>query len=183
MRLFYRAKHAKKRKLRLPLSAYLSYLLITTVLLTGVSTSKFASTHSISDNARIAVVELAGDKVDGQSTALDVGESIVDPNALVTSYSFYVTNQSSEVALEYSIVVTLPKALPAGLTMTMTPDGEAAEEAASVQNNTYLFSGSTFQAGVTEQHTYTLTFTVTGDIAQEDTLTDIKIAATAEQIN
>ncbi len=54
-----RGKHAPKRaKLRLPLSAYLSYLLLASFLLTGVSFAAYISTASGGDSATVAAFEL-----------------------------------------------------------------------------------------------------------------------------
>lgn len=180
----YHPKYAKKQKVRLPLRAYLSYLLIATLLLTGVSFSKFASTGGADDSARVALVMLDGGG--SGETDLSLGNGVAS-----AEYSFYITNsnasgQVSEVPLRYTVFVTMPdgQSLPTGVTVTLTYENTAYNPVSS-ENGVYTFDGGAdFAAGVSAQHDYTLTFTVDeAQISVDSTFTGISISVKAEQID
>ena len=81
--------NSRKRShwLRLPLHVYLSYLLVATFLFTGISFSKYATTVSVQDDARVAAFSVS---VDGEAAAalvLDVSNEVQTSN----SYSFSVS--------------------------------------------------------------------------------------------
>lgn len=50
------ARHVKRTRAKLPMSAYLLYLLTLTFICTGISFSRFASTTTVEGSARIAVM-------------------------------------------------------------------------------------------------------------------------------
>lgn len=184
MRVFYRAKYETKQKVRLPLSAYLSYLLVATLLLTGISFSKFASTGSTDDGARVAVVVVDGGSSD--ATDLALGDGVES-----AGYSFYITNDNanglvSEVALSYTISVTVPDGnLPDGVAVTLTYDGGEPYKSEDPVDGVYTFAGGAdFAAGASEQHNYTLTFTVTDEslLTEDSSFEGIEISVKAEQI-
>ena len=102
----------KKNKFRLPISAYVTYLLLASFLLTGVTFSKYVAKTSTSDNARVAKfgVEMVG--ASNASFALEAGGE--------ETYSFTVKNVS-DVTLMYKLVL---KNLPAGISVSVS-DGKA----------------------------------------------------------
>lgn len=172
---------------RLPLSAYLSYLLVATLLFTGVSFSKFASTASGSDSATVARVVINGTETTTANTI-----TLDKPNGSTTaSYSFSVSNAKngtvSEVSLSYKIIVNLPDALPTGVTVNLVKSGSTAEHTATISNSnkTYTFSNSsfTFPAGSAATHSYTLNFVGGGSLVESKILNGITVSVTAEQIN
>lgn len=174
----YHLQTAKKRKVRLPLSAYLSYLLIATLLFTGVSFSKYATTGSADDSAQVALVMLDAGK-ESDPVDMEIMNGVTQ-----SACQFYVTNGDSEVALEYTITISLPEALPTGVTMALL-DAQGSECTLVNPENTYTYTyTSTFAAGTEAKHAYALTFTgdentVTGNY----TIEGIQISVTAEQIN
>lgn len=198
----YHPKYAKKQKVRLPLSAYLSYLLIATLLLTGVSFSKYATTGSADDGARVALVMLDGSG--SGETDLSLGDGTAS-----ASYEFTIENYNvngvSEVSLNYTVTVTMPegKALPEGVDVTLTYTALVAQDLygyqvyetkdvacrlVSSENGVYTFEGGAiFDAGAyAEQvHYYELAFTVTDEslITEDYSFTDIEISVKAEQID
>lgn len=199
----YNPETAKKQKVRLPLSAYLSYLLIATLLLTGLSFSKFASSGSAGDDARVAVVVVDGGSY-GDETDLSIGG---DSEAIAT-YSFYLTNYNeydyvaSEVSLDYTVFVTMPdgRNLPAGVEMSLTYYYDEYDENGDLQgtvekdclsipsgeDGVYTFDGGAdFAAGEWEYHDYILTFTVIDEslITENASFEGIEISVTAEQID
>ena len=68
-------KYEKKNKMRLPLSAYLTYMLVATLLFTGVSFSKFATTTVSEDNARVAIMAADIDYAIDQELRIAPGET------------------------------------------------------------------------------------------------------------
>lgn len=179
----YHPKYAKKQKVRLPISAYLSYLLIATLLLTGVSFSKYATTGSADDSARVALVMLDGRGT--SETTLSLGDGTES-----AIYEFYITNESagtiSEVPLSYTISVVMPNGqeLPDGIGVMLLYDGTHDPE--SFENGVYTFNtGASFAAGVKEQHDYRLVFTITDEsqITEDTSFTGIEISVKAEQID
>ena len=93
-------------KFRLPLSAYLSYLLVATLLFTGVSFSKFASAASESETAYIA--EFSVDAAADTSNITMNCKSAITPGT--GSGSFTVIGRS-EVTATYDVVITLDEPL------------------------------------------------------------------------
>lgn len=149
-----------KSRPHLPLHVYLSYLLIGTFLLTGVSFARYISFADGSDSARVAagtvVVTYDGD------AAIEMIRP-TDDGILMENFNFYVSNSGSEVAIQYDLVVELDAPLPDGVTMTL--DGEPCE---GNSDNIYTFTNmGTFAAGVETINPHTLTFT--GDFSEYQT--------------
>lgn len=192
-------KTAKRQKVRLPLRAYLSYLLIATLLLTGVSFSKFASSGSANDSAKVAVVVVDGGSY-GDETDLSLGNGVT-----IEEYSFYLTNYNdvaSEISLDYTVFVTMPDGqnLPDGVQMSLTyyydeydDNGDflqtVEEDCYSIpsdQDGVYTFEGGAdFAAGEWGYHDYILKFTVIDEslITQDYSFEGIEISVKAEQID
>lgn len=189
MSLLYRAKHAKKPKLHVPLGAWLSYLIVATVVLTGVSFSKFATSEQNSGNANANIAVVVLDGGGDADTAL-----LIDETNIEDDYSFYVANnadgRASDVALDYTLSVEFPDgtALPEGAEMMLeySDAGEFVEmHLLSEVDGVYTYTGGAdFAAGVEQQHDYRLSFKF-GDVAnlaQDYNFTDISISVRAEQL-
>lgn len=143
-------KYEKKNKMRLPLSAYLTYLLVATLLFTGVSFSKFATTSSGEDSARIAVMAIDTSYVIAEELSIAPGET-VDFTVTLTNkegdricevtqnYSMTVENLTNNMALSYDYYL-------------MDGENESAKDSV----------GGTFHAGVEESATYKIKITWTG---------------------
>ena len=102
-----------KKRMKLPVSAWLSYLLLATFLLTGVTFSKFTATTDGIDSARVAKFDVT---VSGSGQAVDVGLKAGE----TATHTFTVTN-NSEVAVDYYLELT---GMPAGITAAVS-DGLA----------------------------------------------------------
>ena len=173
-------KHSqnKKRKPVLPLRAYLGHLLICTLLLTGVSFARFVTASSNADSARVAAgVVTVG--YDG-NTYMELIRPW-DDGTLTEEFTFSVSNGASEVAIRYDVVVKLSQPLGTGVTMTL--DGQPIT---AVADNTYTFSNvGTFEAGVSETNTHTLSFS--GDFmtipSGTDDIYNIQISIYSQQID
>lgn len=174
----YEQKEKKSRR-RLPLHVYLTYLLVCTFLLTGVSFSRYISSASGSDSARVAAGVVTVN-YDGQNTEFEMTPP-QDYGVEERTFQFQVSNVNSEVAIRYDVVVTLDKPLGSGVTMTL--DGT---ECSGISNNTYTFTNmGTFEAGVMESKTHTLLFK--GDFMQISEGTDdtyqVQISIRSQQID
>lgn len=91
-------KYCRRRKL--PVATYLVYLLIATFLFTGVSFSKYATTASGSDEARVAAFDfefvLTGSGNQSEVVAVDTYPG------MDKTYTVKVTDKS-EVAMKYTV--------------------------------------------------------------------------------
>lgn len=166
----------KKRRLSaLPPYVYLGYLLLCTLLVTGVSLSSYLSQAKDSASARIAAGAISITTVSGSPVTLD------NTNGSASgSLTFNVSNNDagavSEVAIRYDIVIQAN--LPAGVTMTLD------EKTPSQSGNTYTFSNmGTFAAGKSQTILHTLTFTGNFTAINASSEKNIDISVQAEQID
>jgi len=110
MKLKSRSKDQQAKK-RLPLFTYLTYLLVATIVFTGVTFSGYISTSSGSDEACVAFVTAVA-----SGTPLSVN-NVIDP-ASNTPFEYKVTvsnakdGKVSEVTLAYTIFIDLPPNFP-----------------------------------------------------------------------
>lgn len=91
-------KYCRRRKL--PVATYLVYLLIATFLFTGVSFSKYATTASGSDEARVAAFDFAF-VLTGSGNQSEVVAVDTYPG-MDKTYTVKVTDKS-EVAMKYKV--------------------------------------------------------------------------------
>ena len=118
-----KGKYCRRKKL--PVATYLVYLLIATFLFTGVSFSKYATTASGSDEARVAAFDFLFD-VKGPGTQDRVLAVDTYPG-FAGEYTIKVTD-ASEVAVKYKVTAeNLTGNTP--LTAAITLDGEAYDSA------------------------------------------------------
>lgn len=176
-------KTEKKKAVRLPLSAYLSYLLVATLLFTGVSFSKFATSSSGWDSARVAQFSVTTAVADGQKQELDLDLSTA-AETKSDHYTFTVKNDS-EVRVAYTVTVTLPSEtkLPTGVSMTMTMvDGEdSSVMAATESGGVYTYNS---ELDFTDSHQWTLTFIGNPTAVTDNMILEgITVAVAAEQID
>lgn len=163
---------------RFPFYVYLGYLLVCTLLLTGVSFSRYVSTAEEKDSGCVAAgmmnVTCDSDKVIEITPPIE-GHEITD------SFIFRVSNKLSEVAFDYEVIVTLDEKLPDGITMEM--DGKAFQQTDS--KNYKLEQAGTFEAGKQENKVHTISFT--GDYqsggVDKESQRQITIVVRAEQID
>ncbi len=167
----YQVKHLNKEKKRrgFSTSALIVYLLIAVTLTTGVSFSRYTSTASGSDSARVAKF---GVTASVENTAITVNS----PNGEGGSAKINVTN-SSEVVIAYEVVVTLPKTLTSGMNLTL--DGVNVTPSGNVY--TFPVSGN-LGIGSTNEHNLTVTLT-SGTPFAEDTFDGINVAVNAVQVD
>lgn len=172
-------KQKQKKRKRLPLHVYLGYLMVCSLLFTGVSFAGYVSRSNGSDSARVAkgVVTVSYD----DRTFMEL-ERPEDDGVRTEQFKFYVSNGASEVAIRYDVVVTLDQALKDGVTMQL----DGMKGAVSDDKKTYTFSNvGIFEAGVSDTKTHTLSFA--GDFYEispgTDDMYQIKISIHSQQID
>lgn len=103
----YQGKHVTKRSRRVPLSVWLAYLLVATLIATGVTFSGYVTEAYGSDSARVAKFEVS----ESGHMFASVPTSNLYPGA-VDDYDIKVEN-NSEVAIRYTITpINTTKNLP-----------------------------------------------------------------------
>ena len=159
------------------LYAYLMYLMIASFLLTGVSFARYVSTGSGSDGARVA----AGSVVvfhDPAATTIELSRSH-DDEPVTENFEFSISNQNSEVAIRYDVVVSLAEALPEGVSMSLDGipcSGNSGKE--------FVFpDAGVFSAGFSDIRYHMLSFTGDYNVIQEQSTRVITISVQSEQIN
>lgn len=173
----------KPARQRLPLAVYLAFLLVAALAFTGASFASYKTVATGSDSAMVARFVVTAIPETNQSENLTLDSS--NPSA---EYRFTVSNnyggKVNETATKYSIVVTLPAALPNGVTMTLTCGTDTTAIANTQSGNTYTFSDDNmlFSAADARSDIYTLTFAAQSS-AESDTLEGIKITVNAEQVD
>lgn len=187
MKLKLLKKSSKYEKKHLPFPVYLSYCLIIALLLTSVTSARYLSSMSGSDNADVAKwivdVESISEKVKF-TMSRDSGDSIQTQN-----YGFNVNNYMddtvSEVALQYDIVLILNKPLQDYVTMELVENDQTEYDyTLDDDNKTYIFKNiNYFNANVKISHHYKIIFT--GDFSQKLSSEnyDITIQVNAQQID
>lgn len=164
----------------LSLPVWLAYLLVCTLLLTGVSFARYITTASGSDAARVAA-GLVTVSYEESTTAIQMDRPTND-GLKKEDFMFTVSNGSSEVAIQYDVVVTLDKPLGDGVTMTL--DGQTGTETGDRKQYEFTNMG-TFAAGVEQTKTHTLSFTGNFDTISPgtDDTYNIQITIRSRQID
>ena len=134
---------------------------VTTILVSGISFSKFESASQGIGEAAVAafVVDASGS---GDSLAIDCNAET--PEA---SYNLVVTNKKegtvSEVSMKYDVVLEFDTALPSGIKIS---DGVTTLET-TAEKTTYIFEDAgEFAAGREKQNTHTITITGSKEVLQ-----------------
>lgn len=173
----YQSKYLNKetKRQRIPISAFMVYLLLAVTLTTGASFSRYSTTVSGSDSAKVAKWEVSMNAITSDGVTMNAGDAT--GSTMDGTYTFTVSSRS-EVAMEYSIEVAFSKALPAGVSLTV--DGSAPT---ATSGNTYTFSGGSISAGDTEAKSHTLT--ITGAVAELniDFADAVTVRVIAEQVD
>lgn len=183
MKISKQCQPKKQRLKRLPVHVYLAYLLVCTLLLTGVSFSRYISSASGSDNARVAagVVAVNHDETTTMEMDQDVGNTVQ-----TRVFSFSVSNVQSEVAIRYDLVLELNQSLPNGVTISLYKNDDTNPLGTfSADSSTQLSipNAGVFQAGVYSTDQYKLTFQGNFDIIDQDYDRIVNISVQAEQID
>lgn len=179
MKLKLLKKSSKYEKKHLPFPVYLSYCLIIALLLTSVTSARYLSSMSGSDNADVAkwVVDVKYDSLDKVEM-----ERPSNDGPKEEKYSFYVKNFKgnvvSEVALQYDIIITLDNALPNGVTIKLN------NKELSFDNNKCILNDVGIIPALTPTSIdYELSFIGDFDIICSNYTRNISIQVDAQQID
>ncbi len=159
---------------------------ITTSLVTTFTLSKYQSTVAGTNSANAAgfVVEVSSLPESSKDMVLDCMNNY-NPMPSV-DYKIKVSNtndknKTSQVGCKYSIIITLPEALPEGIDLSVS-DAEKAE--VSEDKKTYTFkSKNVFLPGISKEYTNIITFSASEEVIGNHELNDISINVISEQID
>lgn len=168
-----KGKFERQKKRRIPLSVYLGYLLIITLVVTGVTFSGYVTRTTGEDSARVAKFVVTANSVETQEIVF----SDLIPGDTQT-WEFTV-DFDCEVAAQCKMLLTSTDNLP--LKYTLTHDGETEDVTLSVLLDIYQVA-----AGYNGTQTFTLTATWDkddNDIKYMGMADAVKLSITTEQID
>lgn len=171
----------KKKIHFLPLSACTAYLLVCTLLLTGVTVSKYTILSNDDDSAKAAGSEIT---VSGSDWSGEIVYGEREKNDF--QYNFSVKGET-EVAMEYDVIVDLGGELPEGMKMTLDGTRDGISEAEYDDNEgKYVFENAgIFEAGETEEIKHTLKLEAIPERMNNESriFKNISISLLAEQVD
>ena len=145
--------YKKKNKLRLPPIAYLTYLLVATLMFSGVSFSKFATTSSGEDSARVAI--MAMDTIVTINCPLSAA-----PGGTTEEFTVIVTNKENsrvcEVAQQYTLYI---ENLSGNMNLTYEFVDATTTTYTDADGMTHIAVTGSFEPGVEGSVTYTVRVT------------------------
>lgn len=175
------AKERKKRRHRLPIHVYLSYLLACTMLATGVTFSNYVTGASCTPStARVAAGAVRVTKTSAGSLEIDCRNKENDS----ATYTFTVSNsdrgKTSEVALGYDVIVELDEALPDGVDLTL---GNKQAKITDSEKTYIFYNVGTFGANTSDSRKHTLTFSANSNDLFDEAEIDVTISVRTYQID
>lgn len=167
---------AGKKPCSRPLLPRLAYLLLCTLLLTGVSFSRYITGTGAGDQARAAAWKV---EVSYQPDTILEMECPTDPdNQIVSvSYPFTVTNHS-ETALQYDLEIQLDQSLPEGVTAELDGESISFSEGSNPVCTVPNAGSLAAESDASQQHT--LSFA--GDYYTISSGSDIQITITVDAV-
>lgn len=146
----------------------------------GVSFAKNLSSSSGGDSAQVSgfIMDLRGSS--SNYLKLDCVQGIT-----TAAYNFTVANtkdgKTAEISFRYDVIVTLPEALPEGVSVTV--DGTAGTASSDRKKITITDVGR-FAAGTSQTHDHTLTFSVVdkGLLLRDYVFANTSVSVRAEQV-
>ncbi len=146
--------------------------------------AKFTSQDSGGDSARVAKFAIYASSLGSNSLSIDstIGQTSAEYKFSVSDFNGAAI---SEVSQEYAIIMTLPAALPGGVSIGIEKNNSSVlSYTKSADGKIYTFSkAGAFAAGVKATDEFTLKFTVDSSVAEDILITGIKIEIQAEQID
>ena len=139
------------------------FVIITTIIVTTFSLSKYESAMAGSSSVNVAsfVVNATGSDKDSLSIDCNSDTPIISYDVIVSNKK---DNSISQVAIKYDIVVEFSQPLPTGLTLT---DGTTSIDSIDGETN-YMFSDvGNFSAGVEKSNTHTITLIGSNEVLTE----------------
>ena len=146
----------------------------------GVSFAKNLSSSTGGDNAQVSALIIDLRVSSSDNLAIDCGQEI-----MTAEYHFTVTNtkdgKTAETSFKYDVIVTLPEALPEGISVTV--DGKIGT-ASSDRKTVTIKDVGRFAAGNSQTHNHSLVFYVVdvGLLSRDYVFANISISVRAEQV-
>lgn len=137
---------------RLPLR-WLAFAVVMTAMVSTVTLSRYVTTVSGSDSARVAKFSVVLDAQ--KADAVTMNGSVTAEDSQTKEYRFTVRNDS-EVAIDYTLTVIFGQALPAGIEVTMDDknvSGATPDPTAQAAGSALTFQGYTLDPNNQEEHT------------------------------
>ena len=163
-----------------PVFALVILFAVLLVSASGVSFAKNFSSSTGGDNAQVSalLVDLRVNSSD--HLTIDCGQEI-----MTAQYTFTVTNtkdgKTAETSFKYDVIVTLPEALPEGISITV--DGKIGT-ASSDRKKVTIKDVGRFAAGKSQTHNHSLVFSVVneGFLLRDYVFANISVSVRAEQV-
>lgn len=146
----------------------------------GVSFAKNLSSSTRGDNAQVSALMMDLQVGSSDHLTIDCGLGI-----LTAGYSFTVSNtkdgKTAETSFKYDVIVTLPEALPEGISVTVDGTGGTA----SPDGKTVTFTEvGRFAAGNAQTRSHSLVFSVAdvGLLSRDYVFANTSVSVRAEQV-
>ncbi len=146
----------------------------------GVSFAKNFSSSTGGDNAQVSALIIDLRVSSSDNLMIDCGQGIT-----TAEYNFTVTNtkdgKTAETSFKYDVIVTLPEALPEGISITV--DGKIGT-ASSDRKKVTIKDVGRFAAGNSQTHNHSLVFSVVneGFLSRDYVFANISVSVRAEQV-
>ena len=146
----------------------------------GVSFAKNFSSSTGGDNAQVSALIIDLRVSSSDNLTIDCGQGIT-----TAEYNFTVTNtkdgKTAETSLRYDVIVTLPEALPEGVSITV--DGKIGT-ASSDRKTVTIKDVGRFAAGNSQTHNHSLVFSVVNEafLSRDYVFANISVSVRAEQV-
>ena len=146
----------------------------------GVSFAKNFSSSTGGDNAQVSALIIDLRVSSSDNLTIDCGQGIT-----TTEYNFTVTNtkdgKTAETSFRYDVIVTLPEALPEGVSITV--DGKIGT-ASSDRKKVTIKDVGRFAAGNSQTHNHALVFSVVNEafLSRDYVFANISVSVRAEQV-
>ena len=146
----------------------------------GISFAKNLSSSTGGDNAQVSALIIDLRVGSSDNMTIDCGQDI-----MTAEYNFTVTNtkdgKTAETSFKYDVIVTLPEALPEGISITV--DGKIGTASSDRKKVTIKDVGH-FAAGNSQTNDHTLVFTVVdeGFLLRDYVFANTSVSVRAEQV-
>lgn len=146
----------------------------------GVSFAKNFSSSTGGGNAQVSTLIIDLRVSSSDNLTIDYGQEIT-----TAEYNFTVTNtkdgKTTETSFKYDVIVTLPEALPQGISITV--DGTSGTASSDGKTVTFTEVGR-FAAGNSQTHNHSLVFCVVdvGLLLQNYVFANTSVSVRAEQV-
>lgn len=146
----------------------------------GVSFAKNLSSSTGGDNAQVSALIMDLRVSSSDHLTIDCGLAIT-----TAEYSFTVSNtkdgKTAETSFKYDVIVTLPEALPEGISITV--DGTSGTASSDGKTVTFTEVGR-FAAGNSQTHNHSLVFYVVdvGLLSRDYVFANTSVSVRAEQV-